>query len=236
MKYLKDITDWKECVNEIVCGDCLEGMKLIPDKSVDLVLTDPPYEIVAGGSGGCFGVEKRDYHKGVKTLSDGFSNEILDEAKRVCKVMNCYVFCNKNQVLQILNWSKRNNFNIDILCYHKTNPIPTTNNKYLSDTEYIIFIREGGTFLGGTYETKKKYFIQENAKNDFDHPTVKPINIISTLIQNSSIKDNLVLDCFMGSWTTARACKDLGRNFIGFEISEKYCQIGTERLRQEVLF
>jgi site-specific DNA-methyltransferase (adenine-specific) len=46
----------------------------------------------------------------------------------------------------------------------------------------------------------------------------------------------LICDPFMGSWTTARACKDLGRNFIGFELEEKYCKVGEERLRQELLF
>jgi len=55
------------------------------------------------------------------------------------------------------------------------------------------------------------------------------------MISLFSNKDNLVFDPFMGSWTTARACKDLGRNFIGCEISEKYCQIGEQRLRQQNL-
>ena len=136
-------------VNKIYNEDCLETLKKLPDNSVDLVIADPPYEIVSGGGGGCFGVEQRDYHKGVKSLSDGFENVILDECKRVLKVFNCYFFCSKDQVLQILLWAKENSMNTDILCYHKLNPIPTTNNKYLSDTEYILFMRGAGAFLGG---------------------------------------------------------------------------------------
>jgi site-specific DNA-methyltransferase (adenine-specific) len=211
-------------------------MKLIPDKSVDLVVTDPPYKIVAGGGGGCFGTEKREYHKGVKGLSYGFENIILDECMRILKIFNLYIFCSKDQILQILQWAKENNLNIDILCYHKLNPIPTVNNKYLSDTEYIIFLREQGACLKGNYESKKKYFLQNNSKTNLDHPTVKPLNIITTLVLNSTQDNDLVLDPFMGSWTTARACKDIGRNFIGFELSEEYCAIGEKRLRQEVLF
>ena len=145
-------------VNKIYNEDCLETFKRLPDKCIDLVIADPPYEIVSGGGGGCFGVEQRDYHKGVKSLSDGFENVILDECKRILKVFNCYFFCSKDQVLQILLWAKENNMNTDILCYHKLNPIPTTNNKYLSDTEYIIFMRGQGAYLGGDYNKKKILF------------------------------------------------------------------------------
>jgi DNA modification methylase len=225
----------KDFINKVVQGDCMEVMKQIPDNSVDLVVTDPPYEIIAGGGGGAFGVEKRSYHIGVKSLSYGFENAVLDECKRVLKLFNLYIFCSKDQILQILQWAKDNEFNIDVLCYHKLNPIPTVNNKYLSDTEYIIFIREKGAFLGGTYKTKKKYFLQNNAKSEFEHPTVKPLNIIQTLIENSSRKDEIILDPFLGSGTTARAALDLQRNFIGIEISPEYCKVAEKRLSQNVL-
>lgn len=223
-------------VNKIYCGDCLDLMKKIPDKSIDLIITDPPYEIVAGGSGGCFGTEKRDYHKGVKELSYGFDNIFLEECKRILKVFNQYIFCSKDQVLQILQWAKEKNLNQDILCYHKLNPIPTINNKYLSDTEYIIYLREQGAYLEGDYKSKKKYFIQNNSKSDLEHPTVKPLNIIETLIKNSSKQNDLILDPFLGSGTTAVACKNLKRNYIGIEISPKYFEIADQRLRQSNLF
>jgi len=78
-----------------------------------------------------------------------------------------------------------------------------------------------------------KYFI---GKKESAHPTEKPRSIIQKYIQVSSNPNDLILDPFLGSGTTARACKDLGRNFIGFELSEKYCAIADGRLRQEVLF
>lgn len=227
--------NWENYIEKINKIDCMDLMKELPDKCIDLVIIDPPYEIVAGGSGGCFGVEKRDYHKGVKTLSYGFDNFVLDEIKRIMKLFNAYVFCSKDQVLQILQWSKNNDLNIDILCYHKTNPIPTTNNKYLSDTEYIIYIREQGAFLSGDYKSKKKYFLQNNSKSEFQHPTVKPLNIISTLIKNSSKENDLVADFFMGSGTTARACIELKRRWIGSEINEEYCKIWENRTKQQTL-
>ena len=128
-------------INKIYNEDCLETLRRLPDNSIDLIIADPPYEIVSGGGGGSFGVEKRSYHTGVKKLSDGFDIEVLNECKRVCKIFNCYFFCSKDQILKILTWGFENNMNTDILCYHKTNPIPTVNNKYLSDTEYIVFMR-----------------------------------------------------------------------------------------------
>ena len=120
------------------------------------------------------------------------------------------------------------------MTWHRTNPLPTMNNTYANDTEYCIMAREKGTFLGGTYETKKKYYVSKSNvedKNLYEHPTIKPLNIIKNLIINSSNENDVILDCFMGSGTTAVACKELGRNFIGFEINKKYFQIAQDRLK-----
>ena len=67
-------------------------------------------------------------------------------------------------------------------------------------------------------------------KESVEHPTQKPIKIIQRIINTSSKENDLILDCFMGSGTTAVACKELGRNFIGFEISKEYCEIAEKRL------
>jgi DNA modification methylase len=62
------------------------------------------------------------------------------------------------------------------------------------------------------------------------HPTQKPLSILKKLISVSSNKDDIVLDCFMGIGSTAVACKELGRNFLGCELDEKYWKIGCDRL------
>jgi len=228
MKYPQDY------INKVINNDCLKVMKQMPDNCVDLVVTDPPYSQDSHGGGGGFGIRMRDYHKGVDSLGNGFDNVILSELVRVCKKVNAYIFCSNKQILQILTFFR--DYNYEVLTYHKTNPTPTCNNKYLSDTEYIIYIREKGVKLYGTYETKKKYFIQENGKNKLKHPTVKPLNIIETLILNSSLEGDIVLDCFLGSGTTAVACQRLKRDFVGIEISNDYAEIAKERLRQQLLF
>jgi len=216
-------------INTIICGDAMEELKKLPDKCIDMVLIDPPYLQDSHGGGGAFGTRMRNYHKGVDSLGYGFDNFYLEEIVRLCKKLNAYIFCSKNQLLQILNYFQK--YKYDILTYHKTNPSPTCNNKYLPDTEYIIYVRESGVRLYGTYHTKKKYFVQENSKSEFKHPTVKPLNIISTLIENSTIKGDLVIDFFLGSGTTAVACKQLNRNYIGIELNSDYVKIAKERLK-----
>ena len=79
------------------------------------------------------------------------------------------------------------------------------------------------------------YFNDKTEMMKYEHPTVKPIDLIRTIIKASSNMGDTVLDCFMGSGTTAVACKQLGRNFIGFELSKKYVEIANKRLCQNVL-
>lgn len=234
MKQINQLNNWEEAINNVVCGDNLELLKLMPDNCVDLCIIDPPYLQDSHGGGGAFGVRMRNYHRGVDSLGNGYDYGLLLQIKRVLKKINIYIFCSKNQLLDTLNFFQHDNY--DILTYHKTNPCPTCNNKYLSDTEYIVYVREKGVKLYGNYKTKKKWFLQENGKSEYNHPTVKPKNIIQILIENSSQENDLIFDCFMGSGTTSRACIDLKRNFIGCEIEEKYCKIWEERIKQKNLF
>lgn len=222
-------------IDKIYNMDCLEGMKQIPDGSVDLIATDPPYELQQQNGAGAFGRENRDYHQGIDHLQSGVSDEILNECLRVCKRPNMYLFCSKDQLLQLLTFAQKHRLSFDLLTWHKTNPVPTCNNKYLSDTEYLIFMRRGAN-LYGTYETKRKYFITETNTEDkelWGHPTIKPLNIIQTLIVNSSQEGQNVLDPFMGSGTTAVACIKEKRHFIGFELNKQYYDKACQRIDAE---
>ena len=127
---------------------------------------------------------------------------------------------------------------MDLLTWHKTNPVPTCNNKYLSDTEYCLFFRQKGVKLYGSYDTKRKWYVTSlnvQDKEKYNHPTIKPLNIIKNLIGNSAVADDpegipLVMDPFMGSGTTAVACKMLGLNYTGFEINSEYYENSLRRL------
>ena len=222
-------------IDEIYCMDCLEGMSKIESGTVSLVIADPPYELQQHNGAGAFGRANRDNHQGIDHLQTGVSDLVLYEMLRVCKHPNMYVFCSKDQLPQLFNFALQNKLSYDLLTWHKTNPVPTCNNKYLSDTEYIMFMRKGANIYG-TYESKRKYFVTPTNTEDkraWGHPTPKPVNIIRTLIENSTLEGDLVLDPFMGSGTTAIAAIRSNRHYIGFELSEEYHKICKKRINVE---
>jgi DNA modification methylase len=232
-------------LDKIYLGDAYELIKKIPDKSIDLIVTDPPYDFISKHYGnnytgaGAFGKLGRAYHSELENsnIITGLNAEILKQLIRVMKKVNIYIWCNKEQILEYLEFFK--DYNMDLLTWHKTNPVPTCCNKYLSDTEYILFFREKGVKINGTYETKKKYYVSGTNKEDkklYGHPTIKPLEIIKNLIINSSKENDVVLDAFMGSGTTAVACKELNRHFIGFELNPEIYSNSIKRLNEKDLF
>lgn len=216
---------------KLINDDCLTYIKKLKSNIIDLVVTDPPYVIDTSG-GGIY--NKRDYQKSLKEIDNGFSEEILDELCRVMKKINIYLFCSQKQILPLLNYfvdKKKCNFNI--LTWHKTNPVPACGNKYLTDTEFILFFREKGVKIYGEYATKKTYYVtplNTSDKSLYNHPTPKPVSILSNLIINSSKENDIILDPFMGSGSTGEACKITKRNFLGIEINKDYYKTSKRRL------
>ena len=227
----------KYSIDSIYNDDSYNCIKDIPENSIDLIVIDPPYLSDVNG-GGCFGKTKRPYHMETKELKNGINEDILNEIVRVMKKVNIYIFCNKDQLLFYLSYFVINkNCLFDLLVWHKKNPIPTCNNKYLSDTEYILYFREKGVKVYGNYKTKSKYFITSKNLNDkklYNHPTIKPLSIIETLIYNSSNENDVVADFFIGSGTTAIACINLKRHFIGFEINSDYFNNAKKRIQRRI--
>ena len=224
----------------IKCGDCLELVKELPDNSIDLIVTDPPYLIENTHAGG-----GSEFSKSIQNMNDelsgnnivsGFNSEILNEYIRVLKKINIYIWCNGKQIPQYLDYFvNRHNCSFDILIWNKTNALPTFNNKYLTDKEYCLYFRKGGYCSPASYEDAKTVYYQPINiidKQQWKHPTIKPLNIIETIIKNSSVEGDTILDCYMGSGTTGEACANTNRKFIGFEISDKWFKIAEERIKQ----
>jgi len=103
---------------------------------------------------------------------------------------------------------------------------------YRSQHEFIVFASNGPARRLNRHDLGN--VIQCKRISGSDHPTEKPIDLIKTILSYASNEENTILDPFMGSGTTLRAAKDLGRKAIGIEIEEKYCQIAVEKLKQEV--
>ena len=216
--------------------DCLEGMKQIPDGTVDLCVTDPPYLIETQG-GGIYTQEDKQYVKELNDIKDGFRTEILDELCRVMKRINIYIFCSQKQIIPLTDYfvTKRG-CNWNLLSWHKDNPVPACGNKYLTDTEYLLFFRQKGVKLYGNFDTKRTWFntpLNQSDKEKWGHPTIKPLGIVRTLVFNSSVEGQTVLDPFMGSGTTAIACIKERRHFIGFELSKEYFDKAVRRIKAE---
>lgn len=216
-------------------GDCLEVMKNIEDGSIDLVVTDPPYEIATTGAGMYKQADKQ-YVKELNGMRDGFSEEVLDELCRVMKKINIYFFCSQKQIIPLLDYFvKKKKCNWNILSWHKTNPIPACGNKYLTDTEFILFFREKGVKVYGSFDTKRTWYatpLNQSDKKKYGHPTVRPLSILENLVVNSSQEGEVVLDCFMGSGSTGVACLNTNRNFIGIELDEGYFKIAQNRIEE----
>ena len=215
-------------------GDCFEGLKGIPDKSIDLVVTDPPYKISTTGGGLVKGTRQKNYDN-IRPIASGYDSRIIPELVRVLKRVNLYIFVSHAQLLQTLETFTRDyDCNYTLIAWHKSNPIPTCNNTYLKDTEYCIHFRERGVELYGDYHTKRTWYVTgvNKDKDLYKHPTIKPLQIIANMIINSSREGDLVLDPFTGSGTTGVACMQTGRNFIGFEINPAYYQIAQKRIEE----
>lgn len=165
-------------------------------------------------------------------LSDGIDYAIFDEFKRVMKKVNLFIWCSKLQLIDILNyWGKDNNY--EVLVWVKTNPTPQTNNVWLPDIEYCLYFREKGVKLNDGYDIKSKWYqapINKADKDLYDHPTIKPLDLVKKHLLHTTQENDIVLDTFIGSGTTAVACKELKRNYIGFELDETYYKIAVDRI------
>jgi site-specific DNA-methyltransferase (adenine-specific) len=226
-------------LNHIYNGDSNKLVKLIVDNSIDLVIIDPPYKIrkktdefnsLAKAVKKCNEELQRD------NLINEYDKSILEELVRVMKKINIYIWCNGEQIPAYIDFFvNKYKCKMDILVWNKTNAMPLFNNKYLTDKEYCLYFRKGGYCNPSNYEDAKTVFqlpINFKDKKKWIHPTIKPISIIRTIIRNSSKEGDIVLDCFLGSGTTAVACILENRNYIGIEINKKYYDIAIERINE----
>ena len=207
-------------------GDCLDEMKKMPDKSVDLVLTDPPYgiDIASKGTVGVGGAAK---------LKDYGSNSwdkvappqyYFDEILRISKMA---IIFGGNYFSDKLPKSKC------WICWDKQIPKGFTKAQMeLAWTNSTTYSRIYSTLWNGMIRNKR--FGDEERY----HPTQKSVQIIKYILQDFSEQNQTILDPFMGSGTTGVACKELGRNFIGIEIEPKYFEIAQRRINntQESMF
>jgi len=209
-------------------GDCLERMKEIPDSSVDMVLTDPPYGM--------------NYQSNRRTATEKFSKIVdddnLDWLDYFCEDLH-RVMKNNSAAYVFCSWHKVDVFKITIERYFKVKNLLVwvKNNHgsgdlkgaYAPKHEFVFFVHKGRCLL----RDGRRPDILEFAKvsgSKLVHPTEKPVSLLERLIKDASDGGDTVFDPFMGSGTTGVAAKNLNRNFIGIELDEGYFKIAEERI------
>ena len=224
-------------------SNCLETLKEIPDSSIDLILTDCPYRIV---SGGCTNVPRKDEPSGIFNRRNTFTQqnsksgklfdhndikfeEWLPDVYRVLKDnSHCYIMINARNLKDLQTQAEKVGFVFQqLLVWNKGNATP--NRYYLNACEFILMLRKGGAKNINNMGTKNILSVP-NIKGGKSHPTEKPVELMSILIENSTSMDEIVLDPFMGSGATGVACVNTGRKFIGIELDEKYFNIAQDRI------
>lgn len=218
-------------------GDCLEILKNMPNESVDLIVTDPPYKITSRGSSGTMGGywKEEQAKKGLIFNHNSIScKEYLPELYRVLKDKSIlYLMCNNTNLIEMLNVGEDVGFHfVKSLIWEKGNKI--CGKYYMNCFEYILLFRKGGDRPINDCGTPDILNVPIRKTSDINgnnlHDTEKPIDLMKILVANSSNKGDVVLDPFMGIGSTGIACKKLDRSFIGIEIEDKYFNIAKNRI------
>ncbi|WP_282756005.1 DNA-methyltransferase [Desulfuromonas thiophila] len=199
---------YQEPAGVIYCADCLDILPRIPDKAIDLVLTDPPYGININKSNRL-------------SVSRGRGGEDWDGQKADPRIMSWILTFPMTAII----WGG-NYYGLPavrgFLIWDKLN-----DGRDFADCE---FAWTNIDMVARIFKIRP-----QNMDGGKVHTTQKPVKLMTWCISLDKSNPQIILDPFLGSGTTAVAAKQLGRKFIGIEIEEKYCQIAVERLRQEVL-
>ena len=222
--------------NMLLNQDVREVFKTIPDNSIDLVVTDPPYKTTSRGNAGTSGgmLQKEINKKGQVFKHNNIKpQEYIPELYRVLKDgSHCYIMTNHVNLQEMLNVATESGFKfVKCLIWDKGNKI--MGQYYMSSFEYIIFLRKGKAKRinnCGTADILRVPNIKlkgEDGKNL--HDTEKPVELMKIMIDNSSNEGDIVFDPFMGIGSTGVACLELNRRFIGVELDEQYFPIAQYR-------
>ena len=215
----------------IVCilGDCLEVLPTLGP--VNLVLTDPPYELSSAGPGKShFGMSLNKFDSAAyKDIVEGFDWHVFTALEQICAPFNLFCFCSNKQISRLMSLHEAKGRSTTLLVWHKTNAAPFANGVWRGDIEYCVHSKESGAPFTGNAEEKKKVF-EGPIVVDAAHPTVKPLSLISKYVRIGSKRGQVVLDPFMGSGTTGVAAVRLGRKFTGIEIDATHFDTACKRI------
>lgn len=208
--------------NRIICADCLDILRQLPDKCVDLLLTDPPYAIDIVRQL----LKKDPYHKhGYRS----WKIKEWDKQRPSAEIFREMLRVSKNQII----WG--GNYFADLL--------PASQGWFVWNKMQRNFSLADGELAWTSFDKALRIFDYSRGQANQDekiHPTQKPLKLIEWCLARGGVENDLVLDCFSGSGTTAVACHNLKRRFICIERDKEYYEASIKRLeqaqRQQTLF
>lgn len=223
--------------NVLICGDCVNEMEQLPNESIDLVITDPPY-----------GIMKKEF--AFENFDVDWIRLWLSQLHRVLKPDGAVYSFYSQFHIHIFQPLLMEHFKLhNIIVWHYPNNCGgyagflAGKHCYSKRWQPIFFASKGAPrhsvrtkwqrYHTNNYDVITEPVPQRTFRQDRKiHPMQKPINLIKRLILASSEQDELILDPFAGSGTTLVAAKELGRDYIGIEISQEYCDIAQKRIRK----
>lgn len=213
-------------LDQIIQGDGMQLLRDLPDGSVDLLLTDIPYDAVNRVGG------LRKYDKGNADILTFDLTDFLHEASRVTRG-TLYVFCSTEQAGHIRNTLDSDTGWVFVrhCTWHKTNPSPVGGQFFwLSGNEQCVAAKKPGAFFDGTKEKCSSNIWQSPCGSSKRHPTEKPLGLFERLVLASSIPGDLIVDPFCGSGTTGVAGIKHLRNVICAELDPDFVRVANQRL------
>ena len=240
------MSEYTQIGDVILCNDDNRDiLKTIPDNSIDLIITDPPYNIAKYSTGNIKLPNRTPLNNDIAEW-DRVEVDPLEYAKEFKRILkpngNIFVFTTYNCIGK---WHEAFDCLFDttqFMVWHKTNPTPNIFKKgFLNSCELIICFWNKGHKWNFTNQKEMHNFIEssicmspERLKNP-KHPAQKPIKILQHLIEISSNENDVVFDPFMGVASTALACLKTKRKFYGCEIDKTYYNAGVERVKEYIV-
>ncbi|QPG30439.1 site-specific DNA-methyltransferase [Bacillus subtilis] len=213
-------------LNRIYQRDCIEGMRMLPDNSVDLLLTDPPYTMPTITAFG----RKKVRNVADLSIQETYMKALKVEFERVLKPNSpIFIFCDDNYYTSIFrafyDWNHTQMIVWDKNKIGMGKPFRKRHELiFYANRESIDYHRSEGLTH---YPTVLNY---KPVGQERVHGAQKPVDLVSDIIRGFSMNGDIVLDCFMGSGTTAVASKELARNFVGFELNSDFIELANQRL------
>ena len=221
-------------------------MKALPNDSVDLILTDPPYNLAGYSTGNMKFDWRADRNNDVAEwdLAAFDPQSIVSEFKRVLSPKgNIFMFCSYNLIGDYHKAFDPVFDTFQFMVWHKTNPVPNfRKSSFLNSCELIVACWNKGHTWNFTTQGDMHNFIESpicmgkerirDEKNKNLHPTQKPLAVLKKIISIASNPNDIVLDCFNGVGSTGEAALSLGRKYIGVEIDPKYYDATQKRLNK----